>query len=339
MGKIINILTVIFLANSMACSNSQNTKLNAESNSVVVISYKNIEFKSQEVTLRGRLYLPDDKSEKRPVVIMAHGFTTTINGMTADKYAEKFHEAGFAVLLYDHQNFGISDGEPRQEINFWVQSRGYIDGIGFVHTQPEIDTTRIAIWGASLGSREAFLAGTIDNRVKAVITMIPAFGEEIPKKDKDGSLYAFAKETLLIDDIMSLPHTTTEQMPIVSTDQKGTPSALTDLTAYNWFTEYGGRFGTNWKNVVSFSNIEVPDDFNLVQFADQLKAPILMIVATNDEMNGANPKVTQYVYNNITQPKEWVDIDGGHFGLLYYPSPLFDKSSKAQIDFLNKYLK
>jgi predicted peptidase len=78
MGKIINILTVIFLANSMACSNSQNTKLNAESNSVVVISYKNIEFKSQEVTLRGRLYLPDDKSEKRPVVIMAHGFTTTI---------------------------------------------------------------------------------------------------------------------------------------------------------------------------------------------------------------------------------------------------------------------
>jgi hypothetical protein len=182
-----------------------------------------------------------------------------------------------------------------------------------VHTQPEIDTTRIAIWGASLSSREAFLAGTIDNRVKAVITMIPAFGEEIPKKDKDGSLYAFAKETLLIDDIMSLPHTTTEQMLIVSTDQKGTPSALTDLTAYNWFTEYGGRFGTNWKNVVSFSNIEVPNDFNLVQFADQLKAPILMIVATNDEMNSANPKVTQYVYNNITRPKEWVDIDGGAF--------------------------
>jgi cephalosporin-C deacetylase-like acetyl esterase len=339
MGKINNILTVIILANSMACSNSQNTKLNAESNSAVVISYKNVEFKSQEVTLRGRLYLPDDKSEKRPVVIMAHGFTTTINGMTADKYAEKFHEAGFAVLLYDHQNFGISDGEPRQEINFWVQSRGYIDGIDFVHTQPEIDTTRIAIWGASLSALEAFLVGSVDERVKAIINQIPAYGDNFPTEDKDSQLYNLAKETVLTEKILDLPHKVTEQMPIVSSDQLGTSSALSEITAYRWFIEYGGRFGTNWENVVSFSTIEVPDDFNLVQFADQLKAPILMIVATNDEMNGANPKVTQYVYNNITQPKEWVDIDGGHFGLLYYPSPLFDKSSKAQIDFLNKYLK
>jgi len=339
MRKIIKILLVIFIGTLLACSNNQKPKGTLEPNKIGNIMYRNIEFKSQGAVLRGRLYLPEDKIKKGPVVIMAHGFTTTINGMTADKYAKKFREAGFAVLLYDHRNLGISDGEPRQELNFWVQSRGYIDAIGLISNQPEIDADKIAVWGASLSSREAFLAGTIDDRVKAVIAMIPAFGEEIPKEDKDGSLYAFAKETLLIDDIMSLPHTTTEQMPIVSTDQKGTPSALTDLTAYNWFTEYGGRFGTNWKNVVSFSNIEVPDDFNLGQFADQLKAPILMVVATNDEMNGANPKVTQYVYNNITQPKEWVDIDGGHFGLLYYPSPLFDKSSKAQIDFLNKYLK
>jgi len=49
---------------------------------------------------------------------MAHGFTTTINGMTADKYAERFRQAGYSVLLYDHRNLGISDGEPRQEINF-----------------------------------------------------------------------------------------------------------------------------------------------------------------------------------------------------------------------------
>ncbi len=41
---------------------------------------------------------------------MAHGFTTTINRMAADKYAERNREAGFAVLLYDYRNLGISDG-------------------------------------------------------------------------------------------------------------------------------------------------------------------------------------------------------------------------------------
>ena len=128
-------------------------------------------------------------------------------------------------------------------------------------------------------------------------------------------------------------------MPIVSSDQLGTPSALSEITAYRWFIEYGGRYGTNWKNVVSFLNIEAPEEFHIGQCAQHLKGPILMVVATNDEMNGANNNVTEEVFKMIKQPKELVEIDGGHFGLLYYPSSIFDKSSKAQIDFLNKYLK
>ena len=171
--------------------------------------FKDVEFISQNVTLRGRLYLPGLISKKYPFVVMAHGFTTTITGMTADKYAEEFQKAGFAVLLYDHRSLGISYGEPRQEINFWVQSRGYIDAIDFLFTRTEVDTTRIAVWGASLSSREAFLVGTTDIRVKAVITMIPAFGEEIPIEDTGDISYSFAKETLMKDDIMSLPHTST----------------------------------------------------------------------------------------------------------------------------------
>jgi len=301
--------------------------------------YRNIEFTSQGAILRGRLYLPENKSKNIPVVIMAHGFTTTINGMTADKYAEKFRESGFAVLLYDHRNFGISDGEPRQELNFWVQSRGYIDAIDFVITQPEIDASKIAVWGASLSAREAFLVGSVDKRIKAIVNQIPAYGDEYPAEDKNGSLYSFAKNTVLRERILDLPHTVSEQMPIVSSDQIGTPSALTELTAYRWFIEYGGRFGTNWKNVVSFSNIETPETFHIGQCATHLKAPVLMVVASNDEMTGASTGVTKSIFDMITQPKEWVDIDGGHFGLLYYPSPIFEKSSNAQIDFLNKYLK
>ncbi len=39
------------------------------------------------------------------------------------------------------------------------------------------------------------------------------------------------------------------------------------------------------------------------------------------------------------EPKEKIEIDGGHFGLLYYPSELFEQASNAQRDFLNQYLK
>lgn len=339
MQKTIKIITVIILANLMACSNKQNPVLNLESNLTGINSFKNIEFKSQGATLRGRLYLPDNKSKESPVVIMAHGFTTTIKGMTADKYAEKFSEAGFAALLYDHRNFGISDGEPRQEINFWVQSRGYIDAIDFVITQSEIDITKIAVWGASLSAREAFLVGSVDERVKAIINQIPAYGDNFPTEDKDGKLYSIAKETVLTERIKDLPHTVTGQMPIVSSDQLGTPSALSEITAYRWFIEYGGRYGTNWKNIVSFSNIEIPGLFHIGQCAQYLKGPILIVVATNDEMEGASNEVTNEVFKMIEKSKELVEIDGGHFGLLQYPSSIFDKSSQAQIAFLNKHFK
>ena len=304
----------------------------------IMINYKPIEFKSQGVTLRGRLYLPRiNYNKKHAVIIMAHGFTSTISNMTADKYAEKFQSNGFAVLLYDHRNLGISDGEPRQEINFWVQSRGYIDAIDYAIMQPEIDKSKIAVWGASMSAREAFLVGTIDERVKSIINIIPAFGDTIPSAE-EYKAYEFAKETLLADDILALPHSRTEPQPVVSHDQINHQSRLTELTAYRWFLEYGGRFGSNWKNEVSSTVIETPDHFHIARFAHQLKAPILMIVAKNDEMQGASPEVTSRVFKSIKQPKEWVDISGGHFGLLYYPSQLFDKASTAQINFLERYL-
>ena len=46
---------------------------------------------------------------------------------------------GSRFCLYDHRNFGISDGEPRQQINKWIQARGYRDAIDFVSTRTDVD--------------------------------------------------------------------------------------------------------------------------------------------------------------------------------------------------------
>jgi len=98
---------------------------------------------------------------------MTHGTSATIT-MVADRYAEILHDAGFAVLLYDHRNFGISDGEPRGEINPWVQARGYRDAIDFVSSLPEIDKARVAIWGDSFSAGQVLVVGACDDRVKAI---------------------------------------------------------------------------------------------------------------------------------------------------------------------------
>lgn len=67
-------------------------------------------------------------------------------------------------------------------------------------------------------------------------------------------------------------------------------------------------------------------------------APTLMMVAPNDEMIHADYEVSRLVYELMPEPKQWQDITGGHFGLLYHPSPLFDEASRAQTAFLERWL-
>ncbi len=63
-----------------------------------------------------------------------------------------------------------------------------------------------------------------------------------------------------------------------------------------------------------------------------------MMIAPEDEMAGANPAVARAAYDSIPVNKELVEIDGGHFGLLHYPSELFDRAAHAQRDFLLRIL-
>jgi alpha-beta hydrolase superfamily lysophospholipase len=300
--------------------------------------YRIVEFPSEGAILRGRLYSQSKDTKPSPVVVMAHGYSATINGMVADRYAEVFNDAGFAVLLYDHRNFGISDGEPRQQINRWVQARGYRDAINFVVTLPEIDESRLAIWGDSMSGAEVIVVGVIDPRVKAIVAQVPACGDEPPPPDPDGLLFASIRETFLNGDVSGTPQTTIGPMPVVSLDQQSIPSMLTPLTAFRWFMEYGGRYGTKWENSVTSTSPATPTPFHPVLCAPHIHAPLLMIIASEDEMPGANSRISRMVFDAASQPKELIEMDGGHFGLLEYPGSLFDQASHAQRDFLERYL-
>jgi alpha-beta hydrolase superfamily lysophospholipase len=72
-----------------------------------------VEFPSERAALRGFLYRTDSAPPFSAVVI-ANGGSATIQ-IAADRNAEAFHQAGLAVLLYDHRNFGMSGGEPRPQ--------------------------------------------------------------------------------------------------------------------------------------------------------------------------------------------------------------------------------
>ncbi len=298
---------------------------------------KEVEFPSEGAMLRGLLFLPETRTRTPPVIIMAHGTSATVY-MVANRYAEAFCRAGLAVLLYDHRNFGRSGGEPRQEINPWIQCRGYRDAMNFAEKLDDVDPDRIALWGDSYSGGQVIVVGAIDRRVKVIVAQVPVCGEEPPSVEPSEANFEIIKETFLRGDVRGSPKTTTGPMPVVSFDQAGTPSLLKPIQAFRWFIDYGGRAGSHWFNSATRVIPATPMPCNPVQCAPFLKAPTLMMVAPDDEMVQANYAVAKQAYQLMAGPKQWYDIAGGHFGLLYFPSELFDEASRVQAEFFKKWL-
>lgn len=301
------------------------------------VVFESVEFESEGATLRGRFYRPEGRPAPLPVVVMAHGFSATIT-MTADRYAEVFAGAGLAVLLYDHRNFGSSDGDPRFEINPWLQARGYRDAISFAVTLPGVDHASVALWGDSFSGAVVLVVAGVDDRVAAVVAQVPATGRDLAPPDPDGRFYEALRGTLLDGDIGKGPAETVGPLPVVSADQIHAPSLLTPIQAYRWFIEYGGRFGTGWENRATRVTPATPAPFHAGLAAPHIRCPVLIQISPVDEMSGADPRVARAVASAVAGATQIMEIDGGHFGLLHYPSRWFDEASAAQAAFLRRAL-
>lgn len=297
---------------------------------------EDVEFRSEGALLRGMLLRPDSGSDP-PLVIMAHGTSATIR-MVADEYAEVFRRSGLAVLLYDHRNLGASGGEPRQEINPWIQCRGYLDAIDLAQTLEGIDRQRIGLWGDSYSGGEVIIVGAVDDRVSAIVAQIPVCGSRPPALEPSQANFDGIRNCLLEGDVAGGPGTTVGPLPVVSPDQLGTPSLLEPIQAFRWFMDRGGRHGTGWLNQVTRVVPDTPVPYSPVLCAPFVSPPILMMVAPGDEMEHANYDVSRLAYDLMPDPKQWNDIAGGHFGLLYHPSPLFDEAARIQTSFLERWL-
>ena len=289
-------------------------------------------FPSEGAMLRGRLYA--HAGPTRPAVIMAHGFTATITGMVADRYAEVLHAAGVTVLLFDHRGFGLSGGEPRLVLNRWTQMRGYRDALTFLIGSGAIDPSRIAVWGDSLSASVAIAVAAFDERVAALIAQVPACGSEPPRTDPSGAAFNSLREIYRSGLPADTPVERIGPMAVVSPDQLTSPSLLTPITAFRWFIDYGARPGTGWQNLATLELPATEFPYHAGVCSPHLRGPSFWAIADDDEMPGAEPHVARAAFDAAPEPKTLLRIDGGHLGLLYEPGALFDHVSAAQADFL-----
>ena len=95
-----------------------------------------------------------------------------------------------------------------------------------------------------------------------------------------------------------------------------------------------GAGGSAWRSCGVFRRISG----TLSRSNEDEGVPAHFAIGPDDEMPGASPAVARTAYERLAGPKELLEIEGGHFGLLYHPGAVFDRVSRAQRDFLVRHL-
>lgn len=151
---------------------------------------KRVSFVSGGIQIAGYLYRPTAVSELLPAVVLANGFSNTMDWIVP-AYAERFAEAGYAALIFDYRYFGESGGEPRQLVSVKRQREDIHAAVRFARSQEGIDPDRIILWGTSLGGGHAIEVAANDPRIAAVIAQVP--GIDMVSKEAKATIKIPAK--------------------------------------------------------------------------------------------------------------------------------------------------
>ncbi|GAB1538654.1 hypothetical protein NUACC21_13170 [Scytonema sp. NUACC21] len=131
------------------------------------------------------LYVTPRNAEKIPGVLIAHGYAGSKQLMLG--YAHVFAQAGYAVMLWDFNSHGanaqpLEQGSLQENLNVAYET---------LTEQPEVDASRIALLGHSMGSGAVMSAGIRDiNRFAATIAVSPTGANVTPFAPRNLQLQA-----------------------------------------------------------------------------------------------------------------------------------------------------
>ncbi|WP_323131500.1 alpha/beta hydrolase [Agrobacterium tumefaciens] len=251
-----------------------------------------VEFPGEgNVQISAWLYLPDSTGP-HPAITMAHGYGGT-RDHGIEPFAEAFASAGFAVLLHDHRGFGRSGGEPRQDIDPWQQIADWRRAISYLETRPEIDPTKIGLWGTSYAGGHAIVLGATDRRLRCVVSQVPTISghEQFLRRINPDAFPAF-DEMLAQEDRSRLRGDPLQYQALVS-DDISVVAAYRSKEAIEFYTQ--PIPAGIWENTVTIRSTRSARMYEPGVWISRIApTPFLMVVASEDKVTLTEVELAAY---------------------------------------------
>jgi len=267
-------------------------------------------------------------------VIMAGGFAVTKEPGT-DLFAQRFHDAGFAVLAFDYRRLGESGGQPRQVVRIRDQLADWQAAIGFAATLPGVDPARIAVWSFSVSGGYIFWLAARDPRLAAAIAQMPnadgpAAARNAARYQKPLAMLRLAGRSAL-DAVGGLARRPPRLVPLVG--QPGTVALLTtpDSLDTGRALNPGNRY-PDWHQAVAARSTIRLGFYRPGRYAARARCPLLVVVCDQDQTALAGPSVRAA---HQAPRAELVRLPGGHY------EPFLaghERAVAAELTFLRRHL-
>jgi uncharacterized protein len=267
-------------------------------------------------------------------VVMAAGMAVTKEPGT-DRFAERFHAAGFSVLAFDFRRLGESGGGPRQVVRMVEQQVDFRAAIGFARSLPGVDPARVAIWGFSLSGGHVFPVASGDPDLGAAIAVSPGLGGQAAARN---AMHHQTRAALLrltgrgvVDAIGGLAGREPLLVPLVG--ERGEVAVLTTPDARNGPAALnpGNRY-PDWLQAVAARSALRIGFYRPARYAPRVPCPLMVVVCEQDGVALAAPAVRAAAH----APRGEVErLPGGHY------APFLDGHQRAvevQLTFLRRHL-
>lgn len=264
-----------------------------------------------------------------PVLVLAHGFGAN-HTMALGRYEQHFAAAGIATLAFDYRHLGASEGRPRQQLSLRRHRQDLAVAINFAKELAEVDDSRVAVWGTSLGAMHALRVAADRSDIAAVVVQCPIVDGPAALRRMGLASTVRLGPAILEDAARRMLRRGERYVPIV-----GPPGSLAAVDVpgaeQGWLStvDAGGFFDNR---VTAASTLEIATT-SAKRVVRRISAPLLVCVSQRESL--MNPRHAEDVARRAPHGEARV-YDGGHFDI--YQPPLLQELLADQTAFLQRHL-
>lgn len=225
-------------------------------------------------------------------VVMAGGFAVPKEPAT-DLFAQRFSDAGFAVLAFDYRRLGESEGRPRLVMRPRDMVADWEAAIQFARTLEDVDPARVAVWSFSASAGHVFSVAARNHELGAAIAQTPLADAPVAMVALMRYSTPLAQLRLMTRGARDLVGGMLGREPLLVplTGRPGEVAMLSTPDALRGGEALQASRHPDWLQKVAARSVLALGAYRPGRHAPRIRCPLLVVICEQDKSSPAGPAI------------------------------------------------